>query len=35
MELALYDMLNGGFSSNNADDTLFDVDATVEALLMS
>jgi hypothetical protein len=35
MELALYNMLKVGFSSNNADDTLFDVDATVEALLMS
>jgi hypothetical protein len=35
MELALYDMLNSGFSSNDANDTLFDVDVTVEALLMS
>jgi hypothetical protein len=30
-ELALYDLLNGGFSFNSADDTLFDADPIVEA----
>lgn len=34
-ELALYDLLNGCWSSNDGDDDLFEVDATMEELLMS
>jgi hypothetical protein len=35
VELALYDLLNSGWSSQACDDALFKVDATTEQLLMS